>query len=188
MFGLMNIILASPLKTSKRQVNYYLGKILNVIFIIQTSSTWLHENLILHPLHLVMRQLSHMTLSYLPMERKKISIYWMMNILQSLTSLILSQIFQLVINFHHILREKVGLYLSMYKSVSQLKVYLMNSIIIKLRRVNPRSISVYAEGRTTKGHILKKFTLDCIKSDLWFYILNFVSQINITHQRILVKL
>ena len=38
-FGLMNIILASPYNISKLQVPYSLGKILKVIFMIQTSST-----------------------------------------------------------------------------------------------------------------------------------------------------
>ena len=70
MFGLMNIILASPLKTSTLQVHYSFDNILKVIFIIQTYSILFHVNLILHPLHLDMKQLSHMTLSYLPQERK----------------------------------------------------------------------------------------------------------------------
>ena len=55
----------------------------------------------------------------------------------------------------------------MNKSLSQLKVYLMNSIVIKLRGVNQRSRSVYSEVRATKGQILKKFALDLIKSDLF---------------------
>ena len=104
MFGLMNTILAYPYKTSTLQVSYSFGKILKVIFMIQNSSTWFHANFIVHPLHLVMKQLSHMTLSYLPLERKLVLIYWMMKILKSLTSLILSQIRQLFINFHHRLR------------------------------------------------------------------------------------
>ena len=69
----------------------------------------IHANLILHPLHLEMRQLSHMTLIYLPLERRLVLIYWMMKILQYLTSLILSSIFQLVINFHHRLSKMCGL-------------------------------------------------------------------------------
>ena len=109
MVGLMNIILASPYKTSTVQVPYSFGKILKVIFMIHISVTLFHANLILHPLHLVMRQLSYMTLSYLPLERKLVLIYWMTNILQSLTSLILSPICQLVINFHNRLREMCGL-------------------------------------------------------------------------------
>ena len=111
-----------------------------------------------------------------------------MKILQSLTSLMLSPIFQLVINFHHRLREMCGLQISMEKSLSQLKVYLMKSTVIKLHGVNQRSRSVYAEGRATKGQILNKFALDLIKSDLWFNILKFVSQRNLPHQRILVML
>ena len=90
----------------------------------------------------------------------------MMNILQYPTSLILSLIFQLFINFHPRLNEMCGLLLSMEKSLSQLKVYLMNSIFIKLRGGNQRSRSAYAEGRATKEHIMNKFALDFIKSDL----------------------
>ena len=67
MFGLMDIILASPYKTSTPQVTYSFDKILKVIFIIQTSSTWFHAKLLLHPLHLVTKKFSHMTLSYLPL-------------------------------------------------------------------------------------------------------------------------
>ena len=52
------------------------------------------------------------------------------------------------------------------KSLSHLKVCLMNSIAIKLHVENTRSISVYAEGRATKQHILKRFAPDLIKSDL----------------------
>ena len=55
-------------------------------------------------------------------------------------------------------------------------------------RGNQRSRSAYAEGPATKEHILKKFALDLIKSDLWSHILNFVSQRNLRHQRILVML
>ena len=108
-FGLMNVIIASPQKTSTLQAPYSFGKILKVIFMIHTSSTWFHANLILHPLHLVMRQLSHLKLSYLPLERKLVLIYWIMKTLQLFTSLILPQIRQLVINFHHRLREMCGL-------------------------------------------------------------------------------
>ena len=56
----------------------------------------------------------------------------------------------------------------MEKSLSQLKVYFMNSIFVKLHGVNPISRSVYAEGRTTKKQILKSFAPDLIKSDLGF--------------------
>ena len=132
--------------------------------------------------------LSHIVLSYLPLERKLVLIYCMMKILQSLISLMLSSICELVINFHHRLSEMCGLYLSMKKSLSQLKVYLMNSIAIKLHGLNQRSRSVYAEGRSTKGQILKKFALDLIKSDLWSHIFNFFSQRNLPHQIIMVML
>ena len=43
-------------------------------------------------------------------------------------------------------------------------------------------------GRANKGHILNKFALYLIKSDLWFHALNFVYQRNLPHQIILVKL
>ena len=46
-----------------------------------------------------------MALSYLPLEIELVLIYWMMNILQYLTSLMQSQIRHLVINFHHRLSE-----------------------------------------------------------------------------------
>ena len=63
----------------------------------------------------------------------------------------------------------------------------MNSIVIKLHGVNPRSISVYAEGRATKEEILKRFAPDLIKSYLWFHTLKFVTQRNLPQQRILEK-
>ena len=101
MFGLMNIIIVSPYDTSIIQVRYSFENILKVIFIIQTSSNWFHVNLILHPLHFVIQKFSHMKFSYLPLEIKLVLIYWMMKVLQSHTSLIQSQIHQLVINFQH---------------------------------------------------------------------------------------
>ena len=104
MFGLMNIILASPYNTSTLQVTYSFGNIMKVIFMIQTSSTLFHAYLILNPLHLVIQQLSHMTLSYLPLEINLVLIYWMMKILQSHTSLIQYQIYHMGIKFHHSLR------------------------------------------------------------------------------------
>ena len=103
----------------------------------------------------------------LPPSGKKVGlIYWVMNTLQSHTSLIQSQIHRLVVKFHHRLREMCVLYLSMRKSLSHSKVYLMNSIIIKLRGGGTRSRSVYVEGRDTKGQILKRFNPDLIKSYL----------------------
>ena len=120
------------------------------------------------------------------MEIKLVLINWMMNILKSHTSLILSPIRQMVITFHHRLREMCGLYLSMENILSHIKVYLMKSIVIKLHGLNQRSRSVYEERRATKGHILKKFGIYLIKSDLWFHILNSVSQRNLPHQIILV--
>ena len=101
MFGLMNIILVSPYNTSTLRVIYYFNKILKFMFIIQTSSTWFHVNLILHPLHSVIQKFSHMKLSYLPLEIKLVLIYWMMNTLESRISLIQSHIYQTVINSQH---------------------------------------------------------------------------------------
>ena len=43
-----------------------------VIFMSQTSSTWFRVKSVLHPLHLVIQPLSHMKLSYLPLERKSV--------------------------------------------------------------------------------------------------------------------
>ena len=63
----------------------------------------------------------------------------------------------------------------------------MNSITIKINMENPKTISVFAEERTTKGNILKKFVPNLIKSDLLFNILTLVSQINQPQQRTLMK-
>ena len=109
---------------------------------------------------------SHMKLSYLPLEIKLVLIYWMMKILPSYISLIQYKIHQPSINFQHRLNEMCGSLLSMGKSLSQIKVRLMNSIAIKLHVENLKSILVYAEGRATREHILKIFTPDLIKSDL----------------------
>ena len=63
--------------------SFYFINILKFMFIIQTSSTLFHVNLILYPLHFVIQQLSHMKLSYIPLERNLVLIYWMMKTLQS---------------------------------------------------------------------------------------------------------
>ena len=55
---------------------------------------------------------------------------------------------------------------SMGKSLSQLKVHLMNSITIKTHVENTRSRLVYAEVRASREHILKIFDPYLIKSDL----------------------
>ena len=101
MFGLMNIILVSPENTSTLQVIYYFNMIMKFMFIMKTSSTLFHVNFILHPLHFVIKQFSHMKLSYLPMEIKLVFIYWMVKILQSCISQIQYKINQLIINFQH---------------------------------------------------------------------------------------
>ena len=63
----------------------------------------------------------------------------------------------------------------------------MISTAIKIYVENPRSRSVYVEEIDTREEILKIFAPDLIKSDLWFHILKFVSQINLPHQITLVK-
>ena len=62
-------------------------------------------SLILNPLRFVIQQLSPLKLSYLPLERKLVLIYWIMRILKSLISLIQPQIQQLVVNFQHRLKN-----------------------------------------------------------------------------------
>ena len=105
MFGLMNLVLVYPYKTSTLQVIYSFENIPKLIFIIQTSSTpWFHINLILNPLHFVIKKWSHMKLSYLPMVRKLVLIHWMIKILQSHISLIQSQIHEPVISFQQRLK------------------------------------------------------------------------------------
>ena len=52
---------------------------------------------------------------------------------------------------------------------------------------NTRPILVYAEGRATREHILKRFTAYFIKLDMCFHILNLVSERNLQNQRTLVK-
>ena len=107
MFGLMNIILVYPYNTIILLVIYSSVNILKVIFIIQTSSHLFRVYLILDPLRLVIQQLSNMKWVYLPLEKKLVLIYWMMNILQSHISLTQSQIHQPFINFQHSLKKCV---------------------------------------------------------------------------------
>ena len=133
---------------------------------IKTSSTWFHVNLILNPLHFVIQKWSHMKFSYLPLERKLVLIYLMMKISQSHISLIQYQIHKPVINFQHRLNTMCGSYISMGNILSQIKVFLMNSIAIKTHVENPRSRLVYAKGIDTIEHILKIFAPYLIKSDL----------------------
>ena len=76
----------------------------------------------------------------------------------------------------------------MDNSTYQINVLSMNLISIKLHMENIRSISVYIEGRATRGQILKIFVPDLINSDLWFHILKLFSQINLSPQRKLVML
>ena len=54
-------------------------------------------------------------------------------------------------------------------------------------RENPRSISVYAEGRANREQILNIYVPNLIKSDLWFQISKFVSQKNLPPQITLVR-
>ena len=130
-FGLINIILVSPYKTSTLQILHSFNNILKVLFTIWTSSTLFHVNLILHPRCFVIQKFSHMKLIYLLLERKLVLIYWMMKILQSLMSLIQYKIHQPVINFQHRLRKMCGSLISMEKRISPIKALLMNSRAIK---------------------------------------------------------
>ena len=57
--GLMNIILVSLSKTIILLVIYSFNKILKVFFIIWTCSTLFHVNLILHPLHFVIKNFTY---------------------------------------------------------------------------------------------------------------------------------
>ena len=75
MFSLMNIITVSKYKTSILLVIYYFNKILKGMFIIQTSSTLFHVGLVLHTLHFVIQQLSHIKLIYIPLEIEFVFIY-----------------------------------------------------------------------------------------------------------------
>ena len=103
-FNLMNIIILYTYKTKTLQVIYYFNRILKLLFIIKTSSTLFHVDLILHLLHSVMQQFSYMKLSCLLLEIKLFLIYWTMRVLKFLMSLIQSQIDHPVINFQHRLR------------------------------------------------------------------------------------
>ena len=106
--GLINIIIISPWKTSTLPVCYSFNKILKFFFVIRNWSTWFRVNLILHPLYFLIQQLSHIKLSNLLVEIKLVLIYWIINILKYLMSLIQSQIHQAVINLWYRLRKFVG--------------------------------------------------------------------------------
>ena len=67
----------------------------------------------------------------------------------------------------------------MYKIPSHPALHLMKYSAIRINMGNTMSILVHEEGIATRGKILKRFGLDLIKSDLWFHILNFVSQRNL---------
>ena len=99
MLVLIDIIIVSPWNTSTLLIIYSFNNILKVSLVIWTWSTLFYVNLILHPFHFVIKQWLHMKLSYLLLERKWVLIYLMMNILQSLRSLIQSQIHHPVIKF-----------------------------------------------------------------------------------------
>ena len=82
------------------------------------------------------KKLSYTKLSYLILERKFNTIYWMMKILQSLISLVQYQIHQPVINLQHRLKQMCWSLISVEKRPSYLKVKLMNSITIKIHMEN----------------------------------------------------
>ena len=132
MHGLMNIIIVSPQNTITLPVIYSFNNILKVFFMIRTRSTLFHIKLIIYPLHFMITKQLHMKFIYLLLERKLVLIYWMMNILKSLMSLIQSQIHQPIINFLHGLRKMCGSFLPMKKSPSQLKALLMKFGAIRL--------------------------------------------------------
>ena len=136
----------------------------------------------------MIQQFFHIKLSYLLMEIKLVLIHWKVNILQSLMSLIQSKIHRSVTKFQHMLRKICQSFLSMDKILSQRKALLMKSISFKLHVENSSSISVFAEGRTSIGNILKTFLPDFIKFDLWFHIFRFVSHRNLYPQKTLVKI
>ena len=99
--GLINIIITYPDNTSTPPVLYCFIKSPKVFFIIITYSTSIYVNLILNILHFVIQQFSHMKLSYLFLKMKLVLMYWVINISQSLMSLIQSQIHHLVVNLRH---------------------------------------------------------------------------------------
>ena len=101
MLGLMNIIIIPPQITSTHPIVHPFNKILRLFFVILICSTWFHVRFILYPLHFVIQKFLCIRFIYLLMERILVFIYWIMNILQYLMSLIISQIFQPVINFQH---------------------------------------------------------------------------------------
>ena len=84
MIVLMNIILISPQKAITVPALYSFNNILIVLFFIKICSTLFHVKLILSPLHFLVPQLSQIKLSYLLLGIKVVSVYWMMNMLQSL--------------------------------------------------------------------------------------------------------
>ena len=106
--GLVNITLIYPWKTISLPFIYFFNKILKIFFNIWTCTTFFHVKLIIHKIHFVIQQLSHMKLSYLLLEIKLVLIYCMMKILQFLVPLIQYQIDQLVINLRHSLRNMCG--------------------------------------------------------------------------------
>ena len=145
----MKIILVSPHNTSALLSLYSSNNILKVFFLIWIPPNWFHVNLILHPFHFVIQQLSYIKLGYILLGIKLVSIYWMMNILKSLIFLIQLQIQQTVINFKNIIRIIYVSLILMRKIPSWLKEHLMNSRDIRLCVVNPRSILVYAWVKAT---------------------------------------
>ena len=86
-----------------------------------------------------------MTFSYLPMERKLVLIYCMINILQSLTSLILSQIFQLVIDVHHRLRKNCQQCAIGSPGGEELAIHLsiLTTMALKCSDAHPKKISQF---------------------------------------------
>ena len=88
MLSLMNIIIIFPQNTSTHTYHYSFNKILKIILKIWILLTWFRVNLILHLILFFIQKLLHMKLRYLLLGRNLVSIYWMMNNLQSLIILI----------------------------------------------------------------------------------------------------
>ena len=150
------------------------------MFIIKTSSTWFHVNLILHPLHFLIQQLLHMKLSYPPLEGKLV-----FNLLhdEDFTILYITDTIQNPPASHQLLTKAK-----------------LNMWIISINGEEPITyqgeLDELNSHKNTRGKSKVKISLcrrniyyiiatNLIKSDLWFKILKFVSQRNLPHQRTL---
>ena len=138
MFGLMNIIIVYLYKTITIQVLYYFNNILKVLLIIQTSFNLIPCELDITSTPFCDKKILTYKLK-LPPSGNKVGF----NLLDDeyfkipyITDKIPN--FQPVINFQHRLKKIRGSFLSMEKSLSKIKVRLMNSTAIKFQVENPR--------------------------------------------------